>query len=635
MRRPPPSGIVMLGREKRIGFFAVERLVEDDGAGFGDVGVEFVDEVSVLLFDYTALEFHGEGETAAVEGEIVGEEGEALDGFVLGEVGGQARDFFLDQSVRGGIGGQLGVGRKFQAVLGELGGDSDRVGNDEGDDKFALITDNHGVQDIRAGFQGIFDGLRGDEFAGGGFEEILFAVGDEEVIVFVEIANVAGFKPAVVGKNFAGGFRRFEISLHDARTLGDNFAIVGDVQLNVGDWAAGTPGAVMRMVAGEDGRGFRQAVALIDGNADGPEKLAEVFGERSAAGKNGAELAAGAGANFGVDERVGNDPLQTNGQAGGFLATTPGGGFAGCLHGELEDFALGAGGFASLLHQAGVDFFEEAGNGGEDGGLDFEQSLGNIFDDVDIGDRAAVKNINVIEHPAIHVGEREKRDGEIGAGAEIEFVAGVGDIGAEIGVGEHDALGLTGCTGGIDERGQLAGENLGGAEAVGRDFRGAGGGDQRFVAEEVGGEIVAGACDDHLLNLFQGVADREEFLQLFGASDEEDLGATVVEDVGHAVGGFVEVNGNGDAAGAADGEIGGVPFGAVGGKEADAVAGFHAEFDKGVGEPRYAAEEFLGGDGFPAVGAAEHLGAGRGVLFDGVEEAGGKGAVGHGKVEFT
>ena len=119
------------------------------------------------------------------------------------------------------------------------------------------------------------------------------------------------------------------------------------------------------------------------------------------------------------------------------------------------------------------------------------------------------------------------------------------------------------------------------------------------------------------------------------AGDENHLRATVIEDVGHAVGGFVEVDGDGDAAGAGDREIGGVPFGAVGGEEANAIARFYAEFDKGVGEAGYAVEEFLRGDGFPAVGAAEHLGARRRVLFNGVEEAGGESAVGHGKVEFT
>jgi len=49
-----------------------------------------------LLLDDAALEFHGEGQAAAVEGEVVGEEREALDGFVLGEVGGEAGDFFFD-----------------------------------------------------------------------------------------------------------------------------------------------------------------------------------------------------------------------------------------------------------------------------------------------------------------------------------------------------------------------------------------------------------------------------------------------------------------------------------------------------------------------------------------------------------
>ena len=55
----------------------------EDGAGLGYVGVKFVDYVGVLLFDYAALEFHGEGQAAGVEGEIVGEKGKALDGFVL------------------------------------------------------------------------------------------------------------------------------------------------------------------------------------------------------------------------------------------------------------------------------------------------------------------------------------------------------------------------------------------------------------------------------------------------------------------------------------------------------------------------------------------------------------------------
>ena len=459
----------------------------EDGAGFGYVGVEFVDEVGVLLLDYAAFEFHGEGEAAAVEGEIAGEKGESLDGFVLGEVGGEACYFFFDQGVGGWMRGQFAVRRKFHAIFREFGGDGDGIRNDQGHYEFALIADHHGVKNVGAGFQRVFDRLRSDEFSGGRLEQIFLAVGDEEIVVFVEVADVSGLEPAIFGKNLPRGFGRFEIALHDAGALGEDFTIVGDADLNVADGLAGTASPISRVVTGKDRRGFRQTVALIDRNPDGPKKFAEILGERRSAGKNGAQLAAGTGADFGVNELVGDGPFEANSQAGGFLAAAPSSGFAGGLHGEIEDFSFRACGSASLLHQAGVDFLKETRNGGEDGGMDFEKSLGDVFDDFDVSYRAAVKNINVVEHAAVDMSERQKRDREVFPGAKIEFVAGVGNVGAEIGVGEHDALGLTGGAGGVDKRGELAGKHFGGAEAIGGDFDGPGGGDQCFVAEEVGG----------------------------------------------------------------------------------------------------------------------------------------------------
>src|SRR5690348_2569015 len=119
-------------------------------------------------------------------------------------------------------------------------------------------------------------------------------------------------------------------------------------------------------------------------------------------------MAAGAGANGGVVELVGDGPLQADGEDGGFLGAGPGGGLAGRLHGEIKDFAFGASGFASLLHQASVDFLEKARHGGEDGGLDFEKSLSDVFDHFDVGYRATVEDINVVEHAAVDVGKREK-----------------------------------------------------------------------------------------------------------------------------------------------------------------------------------------------------------------------------------
>ncbi len=67
-----------------------------NGAGFGDVGVEGFDDGGVLLFHDAALEFEGEGKTAVVESKILGEKRKALDGFVLREMNGESFDLRVD-----------------------------------------------------------------------------------------------------------------------------------------------------------------------------------------------------------------------------------------------------------------------------------------------------------------------------------------------------------------------------------------------------------------------------------------------------------------------------------------------------------------------------------------------------------
>ena len=60
--------------------------------GIGGFGVELVDDFAVVLFDDAALELEGKGEAAVVEGEILGENSKALDGFVLREMDGETLD---------------------------------------------------------------------------------------------------------------------------------------------------------------------------------------------------------------------------------------------------------------------------------------------------------------------------------------------------------------------------------------------------------------------------------------------------------------------------------------------------------------------------------------------------------------
>src|SRR6266851_4126221 len=104
------------------------------------------------------------------------------------------------------MGGQLGVGCKFDSLVGGFGGDRSGIGDDEGNDEFAFVADDHGVEDVGAGLERVFHGLRGDKFACGSLQQIFLAVGDEKIVVLVQVADVAGGEPAVFGENFECGF---------------------------------------------------------------------------------------------------------------------------------------------------------------------------------------------------------------------------------------------------------------------------------------------------------------------------------------------------------------------------------------------------------------------------------------------
>src|SRR5229473_1009949 len=205
--------------------------------------------------------------------------------------------------------GHLGVGGELDSLVGSSGSYGDGIGDDERGDKFAPIADDHGIQNVGARLQSVFDGLRSDEFSRRRFDQVFLAVGDEEIVVFVEIADVAGGKPAVFGENFAGGFGILVIALHDAGAFHKNLSVLGGADLNVGNWFAGTADAIVWIIAGDYRRSFRQAVALINRNANGPEKLGERLGKRGAAGRNDAQAAAGALADFLVNEFIGEHPL--------------------------------------------------------------------------------------------------------------------------------------------------------------------------------------------------------------------------------------------------------------------------------------------------------------------------------------
>src|SRR6266581_5047579 len=519
------------------------------------------------------------------------------------------------------MGGQLDVGCELDSLVGGFGGDRGGIRDDEGNDEFAFVADDHGVEDVGAGLERVFHGLRGDKFTCGSLQQIFLAVGDEKIVVLVQVADVAGGEPTILAENFACGFGVFVVAVHDARTLDEDFSIFGNADLDIGNRLAGTADTILRIVAGNDGRSFRQTITLVDRDTHGPEKFRERFRKRRSAGRDDAQMATGSEADFLIDQFVGELPLGFQGETCRGSGGAPGCGTMGHVHGPIKNHSLHTGVFRALLDEARVDFFKEPGYRGGNRGADLEESLCDGIDGFDIGKGSALKEIDVVARAAVNVGERKERERDVLGGVEAEVVANVGDVGAKIAVREHHAFRLAGGAGSVDERSELAGKNLRSARTVGGNVRCARAGDKSFVAEAIAGDIGATVGDNNLLQLGKAGADSEKLLQLGRADNEDDLGSAVFQDVRHAVGRFVEINGHGDGASAVDGEVGGMPLGAVGGKETDAVAGLHAEFHESGGKASDAAEKFLGPDGFPAAVAANHLGARVRKIIDGVQEA--------------
>src|SRR5262245_62988121 len=67
--------------------------------------------------------------------------------------------------------------------------------NDQRGGEFAPVADDYHLVDVLAAFDGVLDRLRRDVFAPAGLDQVLLAVGDEEVTVGVQIADVARAQP--------------------------------------------------------------------------------------------------------------------------------------------------------------------------------------------------------------------------------------------------------------------------------------------------------------------------------------------------------------------------------------------------------------------------------------------------------
>src|SRR6266850_1011542 len=137
------------------------------------------------------------------------------------------------------------------------------------------------------------------------------------------------------------------------------------------------------------------------------------------------------------------------------------------FHRPIKKLSLDAGVPGALFDQTRVDLFEEARDSGGYRGTNLEKSLGDGINRFDVGQRGTLEEVDVVERSAIDVGEREKGERDVILVIQAEVVAQIGNIRAEIAVREHDALGLAGSAGSVDERGELTDKNLRGTQTVG------------------------------------------------------------------------------------------------------------------------------------------------------------------------
>ena len=196
--------------------------------------------------------------------------------------------------------------------------------------------------------------------------------------------------------------------------------------------------------------------------------------------------------------------------------------------------------------------------------MQFDQRLRHILDDFDVSNADTVEDVGVVDDPAIDVGQRKERKRKVRTRLKFEADTSVRDVGAKVRVRQHDPFGFARGAGGVDDRGELAGQHLGGPQAICGNIGVTCGSDEGLVAKAVGGNIRSAFGEDNLFQAWELAANRQELFHLRHTRSENDFGSAVLQDIGHAVGRLVEIDGHGDAARSGNGKIGGVPFRPVG-----------------------------------------------------------------------
>src|SRR5712671_2860506 len=185
----------------------------------------------------------------------------------------------------------------------------DKVGGDDDGRELALIPNDGGGADERIQFQRIFNRLGCDEFSARSFDQIFLAIGDRQISIGVDVADIAGFKP-VFDEGSLRFFGTIPISLKDRRAAHQNFTVFGDTNFEI--WKRLTYGSdamVDGSVYRNHGRGLGETVALVNADAGAGIPLGQFTAKGRAARDEGLDPSAHTFADFGKYQFISHLPI--------------------------------------------------------------------------------------------------------------------------------------------------------------------------------------------------------------------------------------------------------------------------------------------------------------------------------------
>ncbi|AKZ55655.1 hypothetical protein SAM23877_2606 [Streptomyces ambofaciens ATCC 23877] len=554
--------------------------------------VHLLDQVLVLPLHDRSLQLQAGGDLPVLDVEVAGQQTELLDGLPALETLVELLDVAVDHLDGHGRRDDLGVGLALQAVLLRPLHDRDLVEGDERRAEVPVGAVDQDVGDVGADrLELALDLGRRDVLAAGGLDQVLLAVGDAQVAVGRELADVAGVEPAVALQHLGGLLGQLVVALHDAGAAQQDLAVVRDAHLGAGQRLADRAGAVG--LAGIDegrGGGLGEAVPLQDVDAGAGEEEADLRGEGGRAGHAGPQAAAEGLADLGVDELVGDGVLGAQAGRGargaGALEVVLGDlrVLAGDPGGPLEDLVLGSAAGAGLGGDAVVDLLEDARDGRHVGRLHDRQVLDDLVDAAVDGGDVTGFDLAGGEHLAEDVREGQPQvlhvvlGDQAGRGDRLRHVRPVV-------VRETHPLGAAGGAGGVDEGGELVlGER---AHPLPDQLRVRLQTGRTPALQVVEGQhpvlagVGTGRVDHHDVGeLGQLAALLPRLGELGGVLRDQDPALGVGEDVRRLLGVGLRVDRGRRGARAHDAEVGEDPLQPGGGGEGHALLGLHTEFDQ-------------------------------------------------------